>query len=75
MHFHTLRVCAEASAQAGVALPLEPNSRAWFAASVLEKYALSLAFAIPKSEQDFGFGVDPGRLRGYPLAHLTGTWW
>jgi hypothetical protein len=24
---------------------------------------------------DFGFGVDPGRLRGYPLAHLAGTWW
>jgi hypothetical protein len=24
---------------------------------------------------DFGFGVDPGRLRGYPLAHLPGTWW
>ena len=41
MHFHTLRVCAEASAQAGVALPLEPISRAWFAASVLEKYALA----------------------------------
>jgi hypothetical protein len=41
MHFHTLMVCAEASAQAGVALPLEPISRAWFAASVLEKYALA----------------------------------
>jgi hypothetical protein len=26
------------------------------------------------SDPDFGFGVDPGRLRGYPLAHLTGTW-
>jgi hypothetical protein len=23
---------------------------------------------------DFGFGVDPGRLRGYTLAHLAGTW-
>jgi hypothetical protein len=34
-----------------------------------------LAFTIPKSEPDFGFGVDPGRLRGYPLAHLAGTWW
>jgi hypothetical protein len=19
--------------------------------------------------------LDPGRLRGYPLAHLAGTWW
>jgi hypothetical protein len=27
------------------------------------------------SDPDFGFGVDPGRLRGYPLAHLAGTWW
>jgi hypothetical protein len=34
-----------------------------------------LAFTTPKSEPDFGFGVDPGRLRGYPLAHLAGTWW
>jgi hypothetical protein len=33
-----------------------------------------LAFTIPNSEPDFGFGVDPGRLRGYPLAHLAGTW-
>ena len=41
MHFHALRVCAEASAQAGVALHWELISRAWFAASVLEKYALA----------------------------------
>jgi hypothetical protein len=34
-----------------------------------------LAFTIPISDPDFGFGVDPGRLRGYPLAHLAGTWW
>ena len=27
------------------------------------------------SDPDFGFGVDPGRLRGYSLAHLAGTWW
>jgi hypothetical protein len=33
-----------------------------------------LAFTIPNSEPDFGFGVNPGRLRGYPLAHLAGTW-
>jgi hypothetical protein len=26
------------------------------------------------SEPDFGFGVDPGRLRGCPLAHLADTW-
>jgi hypothetical protein len=25
------------------------------------------------SDPDFGFGVDPGRLRGYPLAHLAGA--
>jgi hypothetical protein len=34
-----------------------------------------LAFTIPISDPDFGFGVDPGRLCGYPLAHLAGTWW
>jgi hypothetical protein len=42
-------------------------------ASPIRAVAL-LAFTIPNSEPDFGFGVDPGRLRGYPLAHLAGTW-
>jgi hypothetical protein len=32
-------------------------------------------FHYPQFRLDFGFGVDPGRLRGYPLAHLAGTWW
>jgi hypothetical protein len=35
--------------------------------------ALLVSMAI--SDPDFGFGLDPGRLRGYPLAHLAGTWW
>jgi hypothetical protein len=26
-------------------------------------------------ELNFGFGVDPERLCGYPLAHLADTWW
>jgi hypothetical protein len=33
-----------------------------------------LAFTTPISDPDFGFGVDPERLRGYPLAHLAGRW-
>jgi hypothetical protein len=32
-------------------------------------------FHYPQFRPDFGFGVDPGRLHGYPLAHLAGTWW
>jgi hypothetical protein len=29
-------------------------------------------FHYPQFRPDFGFRVDPGRLRGYPLAHLEG---
>jgi hypothetical protein len=36
--------------------------------------ACSARFHYPYFRTDFGFGVDPGRLRGYPLAHLAGTW-
>ena len=36
--------------------------------------AVLTRFHYPQFRPDFGFGVDPGRLRGYPLAHLAGTW-
>jgi hypothetical protein len=39
------------------------------------KECRTLLVSMAISDPDFGFGVDPGRLRGYPLAHLAGTWW
>jgi hypothetical protein len=35
---------------------------------------LSLLVSMAISDPDVGLGMDPGRLRGRPLAHLAGAW-
>jgi hypothetical protein len=50
---------------------LQERLSGWPGWEIVELPLLLVSMAI--SDPDFGFGVDPGRLRGYPRAHLAGA--